>query len=175
MPRTVTRTVIGASCAFLLAGTLFVLPSPSLGDEHPIVGADEIAYQLAPKRGLAITAAQPTSIDLPTVTFEFNSFRLTPYAEKQLDEVGKALSMAAFQDSKFVIAGHTDAVGGEGYNQRLSQQRAQSVVDYLVARKGLDRGRLSAVGWGESRLLPGTSPDSSANRRVEVLNIGKGQ
>ncbi len=169
------RTVIGVSCAFLLAGTLFVLPSPSLGGEHPIVGADEIAYQLAPTRGLAITAAQPTSINLPTVTFEFNSFRLTSYAERQLDEVAKALNMPAFQGSKFVIAGHTDAVGNDGYNQRLSQQRAESVVDYLVARQGLDRGRLSAVGWGESRLLPGASPDSSANRRVEVLNIGKGQ
>ena len=168
------RTLVGISGAFLLVGTLFVLPAASLaGDE--IVGADEIAYQLAPKRGLAITAAQPTSVNLPTVTFEFNSFRLTPHAEKQLDQVGKALNMPAFQESKFVIAGHTDALGNDGYNQRLSQQRAESVVDYLVARRGLDRGRLSAVGWGESRLLPGASPDASANRRVEVLNIGKGQ
>ena len=168
------RTVIGISCAFLLVGTLFALPAPSLGGEV-IVNADEIAYQLAPKRGLAITAAQPTSVNLPTVTFEFNSFRLTPFAEKQLDQVGMALNMPAFQDSKFVIAGHTDAVGNDGYNQRLSQQRAESVVDYLVARQGLNRSRLSAVGWGESRLLPGASPDSSENRRVEVLNIGKGQ
>ena len=168
------RTVTGISCAFLLAGTLFALPSPALGAE-PIVSAEEIAYGLAPTRGLAITAAQPTSVDLSTVTFEFNSFKLTARAELQLDEVGKALNMAAFQDSKFVIVGHTDAVGGESYNQRLSQQRAESVVDYLVVRKGLDRGRLSAVGWGESRLLPNVPPDSSANRRVEVRNIGKGQ
>jgi outer membrane protein OmpA-like peptidoglycan-associated protein len=168
------RTVAGVSCAFLIAATLFALPAPALGAE-PIVSAEEIAYGLAPTRGLAITAAQPTSVDLSTVTFEFNSFQLTARAERQLDEVGKALNMAAFQGSKFVIVGHTDAVGGESYNQRLSQQRAEAVVDYLVARKGLDRGRLSAVGWGESRLLPNVPPDSSANRRVEVRNIGKGQ
>lgn len=168
------RIVTGVSCAFLLAGTLFAAPSPSLGAE-PIVSAEEIAYGLAPTRGLAITAAQPTSVDLSTVTFGFNSFQLTGRAERQLDEVGKALSMPALQSSKFVIVGHTDAVGGEGYNQRLSQQRAESVVDYLVARKGLDRGRLSAVGWGESRLLPNIPTDSAANRRVEVRNIGKGQ
>ncbi|MEE8211062.1 MAG: OmpA family protein [Acidiferrobacterales bacterium] len=167
------RTVIAVSCAFLLVGTLFVLPTPSLGGD-PIMSADEIAYQLAPGKGLAITADQPTSVNLPTVTFEFNSFQLTSHAEMQLDEVGKALNMPAFQNSKFVITGHTDAVGSESYNQRLSQQRAESAVDYLVTRQGLDRGRLSAVGWGESQLLPGVPADSSANRRVEVLNIGKG-
>ncbi len=168
------RTIVGITGAFLLVGTLFVLPAPSLADD-PIVSANEIALQLSPTRGLAITAAQPTSSSLPTVTFEFNSFRLTPHAEKQLDQVGKALNMPAFQDSKFVIAGHTDALGNDGYNQRLSQQRAESVVDYLTYRLGLDRSRLSAVGWGESRLLPDVPPDSPANRRVEVLNIGKGQ
>ena len=168
------RIGTGVFCAFLFGGMLFILPSPSLGAD-PIVSADEIAYELAPKRGLAITAAQPTSINLPTVTFEFNSFRLTTHAERQLDEVAKALNMPAFQDSKFVIVGHTDAVGGENYNQRLSQHRAQSVVDYLGSRLGLDRSRLSAVGWGESRLLPDVPPDSAANRRVEVRNIGKGQ
>ncbi len=168
------RAVTGVSCAFLIAGTLFALPAPALGVE-PIVSAEEIAYGLAPTRGLAITAAQPTSVDLSTVTFEFNSFRLTSRAERQLDEVGKALNMAAFKGSKFVIVGHTDAVGGESYNQSLSQQRAESVFDYLVARQGLNRGRLSAVGWGESRLLPNIAPDSAANRRVEVRNIGKGQ
>ncbi len=49
------------------------------------------------------------------------------------------------------------------------------MVDYLVARQGLERARLSAVGWGESRLLPNVPADSAANRRVEVRNIGKGR
>ncbi len=168
------RTVIGVSCAFALVGTLLALTSPSQGGE-PIVTADEIAFELAPKRGLAITAAQPTSVNLPSVTFEFNSYQLTTRAEKQLGELGKALNMPAFKDSKFIIAGHTDAVGSEGYNQQLSQQRAQIVVDYLVYSFALDRGRVSAVGWGEGRLLPGVAPDSAANRRVEVRNLGKGQ
>ncbi len=168
------RYILGVSCTFLLLGTLIIQPAPSQGEE-PVMDADAIAYQLAPKRGLAITAAQPTSVNLPTVTFEYNSFRLTGRAERQLDEVGKALNMPAFANSKFVIAGHTDASGGEGYNQQLSQQRAQSVVSFLISRHGLDRSRLSAVGWGESRLLPGVPPDSAENRRVEVLNIGKSQ
>jgi outer membrane protein OmpA-like peptidoglycan-associated protein len=168
------RTVMGVSCALLFGGLLFVIPSPSLGDD-PIMSAGEIARELVPTRGLAITAAQPTSVDLPTVTFEFNSFRLTRHAERQLDEVGEVLNMPTFQDYKFVIVGHTDAVGGETYNQQLSQQRARSVVDYLTSRQGIDRNRLSAVGWGESRLLPDVPPDSSANRRVEVRNIGTGE
>ena len=83
--------------------------------------------------------------------------------------------MPAFKGSKFTILGHTDAVGSESYNQQLSQQRAQTVVDYLVDRHALDRGRVSAVGLGEGMLLPEVAPDSAANRRVEVLNHGKGQ
>ena len=169
------RTVIGVSCAFALFGTLLALSSPSQGDDEPIVTADEIAFELAPKRGLAITAAQPTSVNLPTVTFEFNSYQLTTRAKKQLDEVGKALNMPAFKYSKFRIAGHTDAVGNKDYNKQLSQQRAQTVVDYLVYRHALDQGRVSADGRGEGRLLPGVAPDSAANRRVEILNLGKGQ
>ena len=83
--------------------------------------------------------------------------------------------MPAFRDSKFIILGHTDAVGSKVYNQHLSQQRAQTVVEYLVDRHPVDRGRVSAVGLGEGMLLPGVAPDSAANRRVEVLNHGKGQ
>ena len=65
------RTDTGVIGAFLLAGILFVLPSPSLG-EDPIMSADQIAYELAPTRGIKITA-----VNLRTVTFEFNSFQLT--------------------------------------------------------------------------------------------------
>ena len=162
--------IVSTACA--LAAGLWVLPHASHAAEQGIMSAEEIAYKLAPKRGLRITATQPTSVDLPTVTFEFNSYRLTPQAERQLDELGKALSMEAFKDSRFVIAGHTDAVGSDSYNQKLSQQRAETVVEFLVLMHRLDSRRLSSVGWGETKLLPSVSPEDGANRRVEIQNIG---
>ncbi|WP_282607855.1 OmpA family protein [Pelagibius sp. Alg239-R121] len=165
------RYIGGVSCALALIGTILAAPS-SVSAEDPVVNADTIAYQLAPKRGLKITAAEPTSINLPDVTFEFNSAQLTPTAKKQLAEVGKALSMSAFKDSKFVIAGHTDAVGTAEYNQQLSKLRAEAAVSFLVREHGMDASRLSATGRGESKLLPQISEDSGANRRVEILNLG---
>ena len=77
-----------------------------------------------------------------------------------------------FQRFKFQFVGHTDAVGSEAYNERLSERRALSVVDYLTSRRGMDRRRLAARGRGESQLLPDVPPDSSENRRVEIRNGG---
>ena len=126
--------------------------------------------QQSPKQGFRVAASKP-SIDLSSVTFEFNSFRLTPLAERQLDELAIALVMPEFRLSSFLIAGHTDSIGNEMYNQQLSEQRARSVVDYLVYRHRIDRGQLKSVGWGESRLLPGIASNNPANRRVEIVNL----
>ena len=66
------------------------------------------------------------------------------------------------------VASHTDARGAESYNQRLSQARANSIRDYLI-EKGVDSGRLSAVGYGETQPID-TSQSSAAyarNRRTE--------
>jgi OmpA-OmpF porin, OOP family len=71
------------------------------------------------------------------------------------------------------VAGHTDAVGSEEYNQRLSEQRAQAVKDYLVER-GVAADRISVVGYGESqpRSTNDTIEGRRLNRRVEVRAIG---
>ncbi len=166
------RYVGGVTGALALASALF-FTSSTVSAEEPVMDAEAIAFQLAPKRGLRITAAQPTSVNLPEVTFEFNSAELTPLAKRQLTEVGKALSMEAFKESKFVIAGHTDAVGSAEYNKRLSQARAEAAVSFLVNEHGLDAARLEPRGKGESALLPDVAQDAGENRRVEILNLGK--
>lgn len=133
-------------------------------------GSADRSEQRSPRQGLRIATSEP-SIDLSSVTFEFNSFRLTALAERQLDELAIALFMPEFRRSNFLIAGHTDSVGNQMYNQQLSEQRARTVVDYLVYRHRVDRGQLKSVGWGESRLLTGIAPDNPANRRVEIVNL----
>lgn len=106
------------------------------------------------------------SVVLRGVTFEFNSNRLTVNAREILVRAADALK--GQQDMKVELAGHTDSVGAETYNQTLSRQRAEAVRDYLIDL-GVARGQLTAVGYGES--MPIRSNDTEEgrerNRRVE--------
>ncbi len=77
--------------------------------------------------------------------------------------------------TKIRIEGHTDSVGGDALNLRLSNKRAQAVVNYLI-KKGVDADRMEAVGFGEERPIQtnGTKAGRAANRRVEFVIIGDG-
>lgn len=101
------------------------------------------------------------------VLFGFDSAQLTPAATSALDAVVARLSATDVQAIR--VEGHTDSVGNDLYNQRLSERRAASVADYLVSR-GVAPDKLSTQGHGESR--PVADNDSEAgreqNRRVEI-------
>jgi len=73
------------------------------------------------------------------------------------------------------IGGYTDGIGSVSYNKRLSKQRAQSVVDYLVS-KGIDRNRLKIVGYGKENPIAtnDTNEGRAMNRRVEIKVVSKG-
>lgn len=75
--------------------------------------------------------------------------------------------------AKITIKGHTDSRGAESYNQQLSQNRAQSVVDFLVS-KGVDSTRLTAIGFGENAAIADntTSEGRALNRRIEFTVKG---
>lgn len=128
------------------------------------------AVQVEGRRQRADT--EPTgSIDL-AVNFEYASAKLTPDARIVLDNLGRALADPALRDSRFRIAGHTDARGGDAYNLALSKRRAQSVADYLVRQHHIGAERLSIEGFGRSRLLDPANPASAVNRRVQITNLG---
>ena len=147
-------------------------PYPASAGEAKIMTTEQIELKLFSK-AKAISPVRRTSVNLPAVTFEFNSAELTDQARTQLDQLGKALSKDAFAENKFVIGGHTDSVGEAGYNDKLSDRRANAVVEYLVSRHGVSRNALEPVGYGEQRLLPGLKPDASDHRRAEIINTGK--
>lgn len=100
------------------------------------------------------------------VNFEFDRSELLPSATPTLDAVSEVLKRNPAL--RIEIAGHTDAVGTMAYNEALSERRAASVREYLL-RTGVDRARLTAVGYGEARpLLSNATPTGRAlNRRVE--------
>ena len=102
------------------------------------------------------------------INFALASAELTPAARRDLDEVASALLDPRLAGVPVTLEGHTDATGDALYNLDLSERRAAAVLAYLVTR-GVDRGRLQAVGYGEHRLLPGSSPFDGSQRRVELV------
>ena len=116
-------------------------------------------------------AAAPPSVDL-RIKFDFNSHTLTSEGEQALHTLGKALTSRDLSEFRFLIAGHTDAVGGEDYNQILSELRARSVKEFLTGTYRIDPARLEAKGFGESRLADPANPDGDVNRRVQITNLG---
>ena len=108
-------------------------------------------------------------IQLPgSILFDFDSAEIRPDASRTLGEVAKVIRSYAQRPVR--IEGHTDSIASDEYNRGLSERRARSVVEWLVAN-GLERPRLTAAGHGETK--PVASNDSAAgrqlNRRVEVV------
>ena len=101
------------------------------------------------------------------IQFGFDSATLTPEARHDLDALAKAIKSDNTGRS-FAIDGHTDAVGGDAYNDGLSKRRAVAVVEYLSLHHGIDPSRLTARGFGKSKPYDPTKPEDSINRRVEV-------
>jgi len=99
------------------------------------------------------------------VSFEYASARLSPSAKANLREFAKGISDPDLASASFVIEGHTDGVGSASYNQRLSEDRASAVTEFLVST-GVGRDRLKTVGYGKTRPKVADINDP-ANRRVE--------
>ena len=112
---------------------------------------------------------KPYGAALP-IPFDFDSDRLTAAGKRAVDQLAEVFKLNG-QD-KFIIQGHTDAVGSEDYNKALSARRAQAVADYLVEKHGISRDRLETQGLGKSSLLLPADPNNGRNRRVQVLNVG---
>lgn len=107
------------------------------------------------------------------VEFAFDSAALTPSARAQLDELGFALHSGGLRDARIAIRGHTDAKGADAYNLDLSRRRADVVARYLIDRFQVPAVRLTAEGFGESRLKNPADPFGAENRRVEVARLPK--
>jgi outer membrane protein OmpA-like peptidoglycan-associated protein len=121
---------------------------------------------------LATIARTRPSIDLE-INFDYDSAAIGPKALGQVTALGQALTSGELKGRTFVVAGHTDAKGSEGYNQSLSEQRAASVQRFLTEKYGIDAGQLVTVGHGKSQLKNATDPLAAENRRVQVINLGR--
>jgi outer membrane protein OmpA-like peptidoglycan-associated protein len=107
-------------------------------------------------------------VNLSDVLFDFNKFTLKPDAREKLAKVSGIL--LAYPNLKVQVEGYTDNIGSDEYNQKLSEQRANSVRDYLVSNNVAD-SNVTAKGFGKSSPIADNSTNAgrAANRRVQLV------
>ncbi len=110
------------------------------------------------------------SLDLE-VFFAFDSAAIDPEAKPMLDNLGRAIKRDDFAGTTIVVGGHTDAKGTEGYNQSLSEKRAEAIVNHLVSNFGLASDKFLATGYGFRYLKVSGQPLDPKNRRVQITAV----
>ena len=128
------------------------------------------SLSLGEREEIAEIASTKPKIDLD-IQFDYNSADIRTSSMPAVQELGKALSDASLKGSTFVVAGHTDAIGGEAYNQDLSERRADTIKRYLVDKFGIAGTDLVTVGYGKSKPKDPNAPMDPINRRVQVVNM----
>jgi len=133
----------------------------------------ELEQQLARERAarqIEIQRMQDESLKLTLdsqVSFDFDSARINPGFADSLDRLAEVIRK--YDKTVVHVVGHTDSIGSEEYNQRLSERRARAVGDYLASR-GVDPARIHTEGRGERepRATNATEAGRQLNRRVEI-------
>lgn len=161
-----TRQDIGSADTFLLAH--YTKDGRDIW-AHLHAGGGEYAFEVADAGGtdFARQLAKDCRAPLYGVLFDFNQATLRPESESVL---GRALSaIRAAETRAFEIQGHTDNVGGDAYNQKLSESRARTVMQWFVSR-GIEPSRLTARGYGRQQPVADNDSDEgrAKNRRVEL-------
>jgi outer membrane protein OmpA-like peptidoglycan-associated protein len=122
------------------------------------------------RQEIAEIASTKPNIDLD-IQFDYNSADISTSSLPSVQSLGKALSNANLKGSTFIVAGHTDAIGGEAYNQGLSERRADSIKRYLTEKFGIAGTDLVTVGYGKDKPKDPNAPMDPINRRVQVVNM----
>jgi outer membrane protein OmpA-like peptidoglycan-associated protein len=121
------------------------------------------------------------TIALSNIYYDYDRWDILPESETELDKL--ATFMSQNPDIKVELSSHTDSRGSKEYNQKLSERRAQSAVDYIIS-KGIAADRITAKGYGETMPVnkcndnvPCTPQELRMNRRTEffIPEIGKSQ
>ena len=124
------------------------------------------------KRRPEMRRAAP-SIEIQSINFAFASAEIPRSQYRKVEQIATALERLLRRDrgARFLIEGHTDAVGSDQANYALSEQRAASLKRVLVREFGVPARALETVGYGEEYLLVQTPYESWENRRVTLRRI----
>lgn len=159
------------------------------GQTHPTCNPAPVAASVPEPTPPPVAIAPPAPAPAPRATtrrsLNLAADTLFSFDRAELTEAGRAALDAALAETdgaqalRLRVAGHTDAIGPDDYNQGLSERRAQAVADYLSAQ-GLDPARIQVVGYGETRPRVDCPDQTGAaliaclapNRRTEVEFAG---
>lgn len=142
------------------------------------VGKDEVVYeillnprQVAIKKGMDLAKV----FEIKEIKFDYNKANIRPDAEVELTKIVEV--MREYPNMKIDIRSHTDSRGADSYNLKLSDRRAKATLEWIV-KQGIDRKRLKAKGYGETRLVNGcsngvpcTEEEHQENRRSEFIVV----
>ena len=140
------------------------------------VGKDEVVYEIflnprevAIKKGMDLAKV----FEIKEIKFDYNKANIRPDAEVELTKIVEV--MREYPKMKIDIRSHTDSRGADSYNLKLSDRRAKATLEWIV-KQGIDRKRLKAKGYGETRLVNGCSngvpcseEEHQENRRSEFI------
>lgn len=159
----------GSSTRLEMSMTTLVYPTSTIEGFQSRVASEETSLEdRLQKLGAVITDLEITIRLAGSILFDFDRAEVRLDARKTLEEVAAVLK--AYGEAPIRIEGHTDAIGNDAYNQKLSESRARSIVDWLVA-EGIPVTRLKAFGHGETQPV-GTNDTAAGrqlNRRVEIV------
>jgi outer membrane protein OmpA-like peptidoglycan-associated protein len=130
--------------------------------------SDTSAYQVIDRPVLLEPLSVGQKITVRNIFFNSGSSVLAPESKTELDKLVKI--MTDYPKLILEIAGHTDAAGSDELNQKLSEQRAQAVADYLI-QNGIDKSRIRTVGYGEKQpIAQNYNKDGSPNKQGMAMN-----
>ena len=142
------------------------------------VGKDEVVYEiLLNPRQVAIKKDMDLAkvFEIKEIKFDYNKANIRPDAEVELTKIVEV--MREYPKMKIDIRSHTDSRGADSYNLKLSDRRAKATLEWIV-KQGIDRKRLKAKGYGETRLVNGcsngvpcTEEEHQENRRSEFIIV----
>lgn len=135
---------------------------------------------VAANRGPDASLREPLSQELDNLSqftveiqFRTGSAVIRPTSFRTVGVIADSLLHPSLREYKFLIVGHTDAVGDRKSNLTLSQERADAVREALITTFGISPGRIFAVGLGEEQLQDRKNPSAAVNRRVQIVNVGR--
>ena len=146
--------------------------APSQADAPGLQPAPASASSSAPSPAAAPPAAVSSKVTYAAdAFFDFNKSVIKPEAKAKLDDLVDKIKAVNLE--VIIAVGHTDAVGSDAYNQKLSMRRSNAVKAYLI-NKGVDKTRIYTEGKGEKQPVAdnGTKAGRSKNRRVEIEVVG---
>lgn len=173
--------------AALIAGTV-TSPSPVFAQAStPSASQIERSLDAAPRRRIKqqdrVTIREfkrrpelrrmAPSIDIQSINFEFGSAQVAPSQYSKVENIADGMNrlLRRRPGARFLIEGHTDAVGSFTSNQALSEDRAESLRQVLVREFGVPRRALETAGYGEEFLLVPTEEPNWRNRRVTLRRV----